>query len=316
LIDLQNSTYGNSIWEIGAYGSVYVAPTPTPTPTPTPSPTPAPTPTPTPSSSLYINQTGNLAKNRRVAGSYSASRAIDGIESDDAKRWISAVKDNQWLKVDLGSGYEISKVDILWAGDTTKTYTVQISTNGYKWTDFASGITDGQLTDFNSHTSSGRGRYVRILALSRHNNTYGNSIRELGIYGVPSTISTTTTSSGVVATAASPSTGTVSTTATTTVVKGVAVFQTSEDGIVKSQVVIASSDKVLATVKNKTSVAVETIDLPNGANNLIIRQTDAEGVVSDTPFTVEVNNPTGVWYRFTHKIMSVWRKTISSIKNW
>jgi hypothetical protein len=44
LVDLWNGAYGNSIWEIGAYGTPFGTPVPPPSPAPTPTPTPTPPP--------------------------------------------------------------------------------------------------------------------------------------------------------------------------------------------------------------------------------------------------------------------------------
>lgn len=48
-LDRWDSSYGNSIWEAGVYGTQYVAPTPPPTPAPTPAPTSTPRVTTPPS---------------------------------------------------------------------------------------------------------------------------------------------------------------------------------------------------------------------------------------------------------------------------
>jgi hypothetical protein len=85
-------------------------------------------------------------------------------------------------------------VDVLWAGDTTRSYQIQVSGNNSSWTTVASGTTSNtspQAISTSSFTTTPTGRYVRLVAVDRWNSSYGNSVWEMGVYG-------STTSSGIV----------------------------------------------------------------------------------------------------------------------
>ncbi len=151
------------------------------------------------STTARISQTGNLATSKAFTSNVGT---IDGTavawlnDQNEATRWISATQDNVWIKTDLGKTYNLSKVSVLWAGDTTKNYDLQISSDNINWTTIFSGTTNNttpQLIDTTSFIKSAQGRYFRILAKDRWNIAYGNSMWELGIYG---TETNTTTGNG------------------------------------------------------------------------------------------------------------------------
>ncbi len=151
---------------------------------------------PPPPSEGLISQTNNLMSGKTFASSTTTLNTFplgnlnNGNETD---RWISAAQDNVWVGTDLGKTYTLSKVSVLWAGDTTKNYDIQMSTDNTTWTTIASGTTNNtspQLIDTASFIRAAQGRYFRILAKDRWNAAYGNSIWELGVYGTEATIHT------------------------------------------------------------------------------------------------------------------------------
>jgi len=153
----------------------------------TPPPAPTPTPTPTPAT---ISQTNNLATNKVFTSSTASLSADFNLsktnDRDETTRWISAPADNVSFSTDLGAAYTLNKISILWAGDTTRTYDIQLSGDNTTWKTVASGTTNNsspQLIDTTSFMSAPAGRYIRIVAKDRWNTTYGNSIWEIGIYG-------------------------------------------------------------------------------------------------------------------------------------
>jgi lysophospholipase L1-like esterase len=146
-----------------------------------------------------VSQDKNLIIGKTLTASDGAQAGSEPAKANDANestRWISTAADNVSLSADLGADYNLSKVSILWAGDTTKDYSLQISTDNVSWTTIATGATSGtspQLVDQTSFTSTAPGRYFKIVTKDRWNTAYGNSVWELGIYGTvpPSTTPTT-----------------------------------------------------------------------------------------------------------------------------
>jgi hypothetical protein len=63
---------------------------------------------------------------------YNAERATDGVE---ATYWSSSKQDDAWLAVDLGQPKEISRVDVVWEGAFAKSFSVEISMDGVKWSE-------------------------------------------------------------------------------------------------------------------------------------------------------------------------------------
>jgi F5/8 type C domain len=94
------------------------------------------------------------------------------------------------LSTDLGGTKTLSKVSVLWAGDTTNNYDLQMSADNVNWTTVASGATNNttpQIINTTTFSSTPTGRYFRIVAKNRWNIAYGNSIYEIGLYGTGST---------------------------------------------------------------------------------------------------------------------------------
>ena len=110
---------------------------------------------------------------------FEAGKAVDGSSST---RWASAEgHDPEWLRVDLGSTYAISRVRLNWEAAYARSYRVQTSPDGSAWTDVYSTSTgDGGIDDL---TLSGSGRYVRVYGTAR-GTAYGYSLWELEVYGV------------------------------------------------------------------------------------------------------------------------------------
>lgn len=126
-------------------GSPTQSPTDSPTGTPTGSPTGSPTQTQSPTGPLTQSPTGspsknptgapqtqnptrnptavpitgdkNISLNKSVTVSSNESDELVGskaVDGDSLTRWSSAYMNNQWIYVDLGSNYDISKVVLKW----------------------------------------------------------------------------------------------------------------------------------------------------------------------------------------------------------
>lgn len=129
------------------------------------------------------SSTSNLALNRpgtasSVTGSFVASQAFDASLST---RWESAYSDPQWIYVDLGNTYSISRVKITWETAMAKDYQIQVSSDATNWTTIKT--VTGNSTAVNEHTGlTGSARYVRIYGTAR-TTAYGYSIFGMEVYG-------------------------------------------------------------------------------------------------------------------------------------
>lgn len=82
--------------------------------------------------------------------------------------------------------YDLTRLVIVFAGDTIQNYTLSVSTNGSGYTQIASGVTNNtqvQSVTITSFSNTPKGRYLRITGLDRWNSSYGNSIWEVAAYG-------------------------------------------------------------------------------------------------------------------------------------
>ncbi|OON66039.1 hypothetical protein B0919_22645 [Hymenobacter sp. CRA2] len=121
------------------------------------------------------------------------SAAVDGNAA--STRWSSAFADPQWLYVDLGASYNVSRVKLTWEGAYGRDYLVQVSADAANWTTIKT--VSGNTALINDHTGlSGTGRYVRMYGTAR-GTTYGYSIYELEVYGTAATGGTNPGGSGV-----------------------------------------------------------------------------------------------------------------------
>jgi len=125
--------------------------------------------------------------------------AVDGNLST---RWSSGFSPSEWIAVDLGSNYSISKIKIFWEASYGVSYKVDYSPDGTNWTTIktVTGNTsvNNELTDV-----GGTARFVRILGLVRAVGwaglQYGYSIYELEVYGTYSSSSARTASTNTTA---------------------------------------------------------------------------------------------------------------------
>ncbi|MCB2378518.1 Ig-like domain-containing protein [Hymenobacter sp. BT635] len=157
----------------------------------------------------------NLALNKPTTTSSTENTATGGtlaVDGNAATRWASAFADPQWIYVDLGARYNVSRVKLSWEAAYGKDYLVQVSNDAAAWTTVKT--VTGNTTLTNDHTGlSGAGRYVRIYGTAR-GTTYGYSLYELEVYGTPagtaSTVCGGTVASGDYRYEISTSNGTVS----------------------------------------------------------------------------------------------------------
>ncbi len=143
--------WGYSLYELEVYGSVVTA------------------------TNRALNKTVTVSS-VETAG-FEGNKAVDG---SGTTRWASAYSDAQWIQVDLGASYSISRVKINWEAAYGKNYTIQGSADGSSWTTLKTITNNTSLT--NDHTGlSGTWRYIRMNGTARAT-TYGYSIYELEVY--------------------------------------------------------------------------------------------------------------------------------------
>ncbi|WP_354638539.1 discoidin domain-containing protein [Kitasatospora camelliae] len=113
--------------------------------------------------------------------SYAAGKAFDGSTST---RWASAEgEDPQWLRVDLGGNAAVSRVKLNWEAAYAKAYRLEVSADGATWTAVAEEKAGNGGTD-DWPALGAKGRYVRMYGTAR-GTSYGYSLFEMQVYGVP-----------------------------------------------------------------------------------------------------------------------------------
>jgi mannan endo-1,4-beta-mannosidase len=146
------------------------------TPSPTAVPTARPTATPSGSGTLLSQGRPAFASSSESA-SHAQGLAFDG---NTATRWSSAWADPQWIMVDLGASYPLSRVTLQWEAAFARAYQIQLSNDNVGWsTVYETYAGDGGTDDI---ALSGSARYVKMYAWTRAT-AYGYSLWELRVYG-------------------------------------------------------------------------------------------------------------------------------------
>ncbi|HCT76324.1 MAG TPA: hypothetical protein DGG94_15470, partial [Micromonosporaceae bacterium] len=110
-----------------------------------------------------------------------AANAVDG---NSATRWGSAYSDPQWISVDLGASYALTRVRLNWEAAFARAYQIQISPDNTSWTTISSTTTgDGGVDDL---AVTGIGRYVRVNGTQRATQ-WGYSLWDFNVYGMTNT---------------------------------------------------------------------------------------------------------------------------------
>ncbi|WP_162848377.1 discoidin domain-containing protein [Paenibacillus nanensis] len=107
-----------------------------------------------------------------------AANANDG---NGETRWASASSDPQWIQVDLGAPYLVSRVQLDWEAAYGRAYELQVSNDGESWTGVYSTTTGDGGTDTVKFEET-EARYVRMLGTSR-GTMYGYSLWEFKVFG-------------------------------------------------------------------------------------------------------------------------------------
>ncbi|MFI7594878.1 ThuA domain-containing protein [Micromonospora sp. NPDC049359] len=138
---------------------------------------PGPDPDPDPGTGTNLAR-GKPARASSFEGAFVAANAFDGVAGT---RWGSAFGDPQWIDVDLGATYALSRVKLTWEAAYGSAYQIQTSTDGVTFTTIRT-VTggDGGVDDLTGLTGSGR--YVRLLGTGR-GTAWGYSLYEFEVYG-------------------------------------------------------------------------------------------------------------------------------------
>jgi hypothetical protein len=110
---------------------------------------------------------------------YVPSHAVDG---DPETRWSSSFHENQWIRVDLGTPAEITKVKLNWEAAYAIGYRIEVSDDDTSWKTILE-VTNGK-GGIDEQDVSARGRYLRVFSTKRAT-PYGISLWELEVYGTP-----------------------------------------------------------------------------------------------------------------------------------
>jgi hypothetical protein len=186
--------YGNSLFEMTAYGD----------PNPNCSSTPQPTCSdgikngtetgvdcggscpacPTTCIEQALNRSAAVASSQENA-TYPAGNVIDASLTT---RWSSLFSDPQWIYVDLGASRHVSRVRLNWEAAASANYDVQVATStAGPWnTLFTTAAGNGGIDEIAN--LNGTGRYVRMYSRARvavNGMQYGNSLFDFAVLGDP-----------------------------------------------------------------------------------------------------------------------------------
>ncbi|MFI5890249.1 discoidin domain-containing protein [Actinoplanes sp. NPDC051513] len=118
----------------------------------------------------------NVESSADEASAYPASDAVDG---NPVTRWSSGFADPQWIRVDLGTVWQVTSVRLNWEHAYAIKYRVDISLDAKRWTTVyqTSSGTDG-LRDIPIDPAPAR--YVRVYGTQR-SSQYGYSLLEFEV---------------------------------------------------------------------------------------------------------------------------------------
>jgi hypothetical protein len=126
---------------------------------------------------------GNVALGKATTSSSVESAALAAglsVDGNAGTRWSSAFSDPQWIRVDLGAAYNISRVVLRWETAFGRSYQIQTSNDGNTWTTIRTTTNGaGGVEDF---PVSGSGRFVRMNGTAR-GTEWGYSLWEFEVYG-------------------------------------------------------------------------------------------------------------------------------------
>lgn len=154
--------------------------------------------TSSPTPTIPQGQTGNIALHKAVIASSSDTSAPNPSNITDgstSSRWSSAWSQPQWIQIDLGQSYTISRVVLNWETAYGSGYRIETSDDASNWTSiFATTTGNGGIDDLGG--LNGHGRYIRMYGTQRActcttGKLYGFSLWEFEVYAVGSGVTST-----------------------------------------------------------------------------------------------------------------------------
>ena len=130
------------------------------------------------SAATLLSQGKSVICSSLESASYPCANAVDG--NTTTTRWSSAFSDPQWIYVDLGQSYNITKVVLYWETAYGSSFEIDTSPDATTWTSIYPTTTGTGGTQTLNIT--GTGRYVRMYGTVRHTQ-YGYSLYEFQVYG-------------------------------------------------------------------------------------------------------------------------------------
>ncbi|UWP87595.1 discoidin domain-containing protein [Dactylosporangium fulvum] len=103
------------------------------------------------------------------------------MDASTTTRWSSAFSNPQWIQVDLGATYTVSRVRLVWEAAYGSAYQIQTSANGTTWTTVRS-VTGGNGGEDDNTGLNASARYVRIYGTAR-GTQWGYSLFTFQVYG-------------------------------------------------------------------------------------------------------------------------------------
>jgi hypothetical protein len=126
----------------------------------------------------------NLAKERPVTVSSDDAKnlAANAVDGNDLTRWASESKDDQWIRIDLGSPQKIDLVRLNWESAAGKDFDIEVSDDGQTWKTVKT-VTGNNKTGWLEYPGlAAEGRYLRMHGKTRQTN-YGFSLWEIQVFG-------------------------------------------------------------------------------------------------------------------------------------
>ncbi len=138
------------------------------------------------SARIKINvNSANIAKNKSAYSSsnQNGNPASDAVDGNLSTRWSSLDADPQWIKIDLGSTYNLTGAKIVWEAAYAKIYTIDVSLDDNNWeTVYSTSNGEGGTANYSFNDTA---RWIRMYSTQRNTQQqyWGNSIWEFEVYG-------------------------------------------------------------------------------------------------------------------------------------
>ena len=225
-----------------------------------------------------------ISKNRPVTTSSTESSTLAGskaVDGNTSTRWGSKEgSDPQWIRIDLGANFHLSRVVLRWEAAYGKAYRIQVSEDDANWQDaFSTTTGNGGVDDLSLDTN---GRYVRMYGTKR-GTAFGYSLFEFEVYGanggpVDKTPPSPPTNLHQVGTA-KPTSFSIAWDAATDNV-GVQLYEVYNGGT-----------KIKTVGGNQLATTIDTGVTPNTTYQIVVNARDAAGNLSQASNAVEITTP-------------------------